>query len=677
MLDSSTLLSVALALQLVASHNEIDQPRVEVVENYHQTSFDIKELMSPGSQVLVLQSVSSTGSLTERLGTALDRSGQVGHIHVLVDRLSPSWSQSFRGAASSSIERWIGLAELDEVYANRSVCRICSDPGRSRFVQIDERSFDSTILPRPTLVSPSIRAARHNRSLWELANSYQAIGPLSSPWEETADRRPDRMDIKFYVGQVFSDVSARDVDAALRARVLSSSRRIEKRKIQNTDLVVAWTPSPDDWRAPGANDADDWESGARANVLKTIETIFQGIGELPGIEGEVDIPEIVWVDRGTVRPDDGAIDKMNDAHHILVFDWTTVSGHRLRSLLTAVRSWTKATRVGPTLRGLVVHARPESRQGFEDLQSAFDQDLVALWLTFMPLTDRSPFGRERELLSQLQHTIKAGQMESFPDTTLKDVSDFAKSRLDFLSRTQASDWRVRLDAFKKNVVQGEVASPYCVFWGMPLRAGRLEAEEVDKVRWERPRSLFGSGLDPIALLAAAGNAIQTVRDQQGAGPDWQQFDLPGTIDSFDSAISVVAFIRWLGPEEFWWGDDPNMSRRVVAGLVHRADPEKERCVVVSELLLASAEGKLPPDCAHIPIEHARTMLQSNGSGELEPYERMALQTGLVLCQSDLPDAVADRQEIVAGITRWRSSLLAAGFDVDEAAQLLTKEPRNG
>jgi len=663
-LDSSTLGALAVSLQLLAARAGLELPEVAVVENYHQTSLDLRQLMAGAQSLLIIQSVSSTGSLTERLSVALDRSGLSGSLHVVVDR--ERHASSTVTDADDGLHRWMGLAELDEVYPNAAVCQLCSDPERGRLVQIDPTAFAGTLLPRPRLVSPSIRAARHNRGLWELANSRQGLGPLASASEITRDRRPRPIDVKFYVGELFGDVAEASLAAALRTRVASNSVRLLDREVHTTDLVVAWEPDPDDWRPADRHD-EDWAGVARANAKTLLDLVFSTLAERNADQDmQRECPEILWLNRSAPEFLPEQSQRLQSAKEVLVFDWSTVSGTLLRQLVSVVRGAIRPSRHTTTIRGLVVHARPESARSFADLQEAFDRELVALWLTYMPMTTRSPFQREERLLSLLKAAMDGGGIGSLDEPAQSDVSSFVQERLEFLKNHQ-QDWRRRRDDFAVTARASEVLSPYAVFWGLPLRVQLSEPDGLDAARRAHGRSLFGSHLDSISLLAAAGNAVQTVRHDGASGPDWQQFDLPLAIDALHQSTAVVAFLRWLGPEEIWWGETPEATQRTLSTLINRAGDEEETAIVVSELLLAAAEGKLPARFSHIPVEHARAMVEGAG---LKPYQRMALQTGIVLLQTDLPRQLEERRGAVDRIHALGSLLVRADFDLKEAANIL-------
>lgn len=686
-IDSPTLNSLAVTLQLLATRAKLEPPDVHVLDNYYQTSFDIRTAVRGASSVLAIQSVSSTGSLTERIAAALEAASLKGTIHVLVDRRRTGTELPILEPADDGyiIDRWFGLAELDKVYPNADVCPLCLDATCGRLLQIDPVAFAGSLLPRPILVSPSIRAARHNRGLWELANERQALGPLSSPSVSTRERRPTPIDIKLYVGELFHSSNSSAVASALRGRVVSNLPRITRRGIQRTDVVVTWTPNPDDWR-PADAPADDraWEAAARAEVERVVALMFSTIGERTpeGVANRT--PPVIWVDRDgeTASDDDRA--RVAKANDILVFDWSAVTGTLLRRLVTLVRSWARGGTYGPIVRGLVVQARPESVRAFADLQDAFDEDLVALWLTYMPMTTRSPFARERRLLSLLKSSLEGATpapniAEDDPVFSLstdvrRDVTAFIEERLDFLGSRQ-EDWRRRRDEFSRNAVAGEVRSPYAVFWGMPHRLKLKSLDELGDARGSHERSLFGSRLDSVTLLAAAANAVQTVRHDVTVAPEWQQFDMPLAIDAFHEPVTVVAFLRWLGPEEVWWGESPDAVHRTISGLIHRSRGDLP--IVVAELLLAAAEGKLPTRHHHIVVEHARSLVQDP---QTPVHQRQALHTGIVLLQSAIRRLEQERHAVVDRVHEFAAYLAGARFPVREATEILqqvTKDARGG
>jgi hypothetical protein len=96
--------------------------------------------------------------------------------------------------------------------------------------------------------------------------------------------------------------------------------------------------------------------------------------------------------------------------------------------------------------------------------------------------------------------------------------------------------------------------------------------------------------------------------------------------SYYDPIIVACIFRWLRSTEVWWGDDPRAVRDGLTAVIRRTGLP-ERAMLVSELLLAAAQGKLPSHAFETLTVEARVLLDSNPHGAEGP-----LKLGLVLLE---------------------------------------------
>jgi hypothetical protein len=102
-------------------------------------------------------------------------------------------------------------------------------------------------------------------------------------------------------------------------------------------------------------------------------------------------------------------------------------------------------------------------------------------------------------------------------------------------------------------------------------------------------------------------------------------------------VITCSAIRWLQPGELWWGaanDDADSVRDSVAYLLDQAiDGIEEQVLLVPELLLAAAQGKVPTGAHDVVLERAE-LLSAAWPHEPEFSEaRGAVEVGMKLLRS--------------------------------------------
>ena len=112
------------------------------------------------------------------------------------------------------------------------------------------------------------------------------------------------------------------------------------------------------------------------------------------------------------------------------------------------------------------------------------------------------------------------------------------------------------------------------------------------------------------------------------------FDVGRLVRSYFDAVITCSAIRWLQPGELWWGadkDDSDSVRDSVSYLLDQAiDGVPEQVLLVPELLLAAAEGKIPTGAHGVVLDRAESI--SAGWPDEPEYDevRGAVEVGRAL-----------------------------------------------
>ena len=101
------------------------------------------------------------------------------------------------------------------------------------------------------------------------------------------------------------------------------------------------------------------------------------------------------------------------------------------------------------------------------------------------------------------------------------------------------------------------------------------------------------------------------RHTSDSKPEWVQFDLPNALRSYFDGLIHASIIRWLTPERAWWGRDDNACVALLSELEGRF--EEDWRLLLPELLLAAAQGKIPDSGVRHLIDKAETRLSDETS----------------------------------------------------------------
>jgi hypothetical protein len=271
------------------------------------------------------------------------------------------------------------------------------------------------------------------------------------------------------------------------------------------------------------------------------------------------------------------------AGQVIAFSLGMVTGTSLQRALVGIQS-SRTDHPNYKLGGLVIHARPATSREWQTLKNSYSGVLRAVWLTLLPRA--SPLAEELAVLQQI------------------DVDD--------LSPSAAQQYDVRSNLCTGGAGKG----PQPVFWG------------CDASQHLTPNSIFGQRLDVTTSYAAVGAALAHARALAAArsAPEQRVFDMSAMLRSYYDPLIVAAFLRWLAPHEVWWGWQTRDAEQTVTALLNRASHDKsdELCVLVPELLLAGAQGKLAEPAERVVVDHAKRIdweayAKAQGAAELGLY----------------------------------------------------------
>jgi hypothetical protein len=318
--------------------------------------------------------------------------------------------------------------------------------------------------------------------------------------------------------------------------------------------------------------------------------------------------------------DDGELTtELGDDRAFLLLVAGLQTGVTLQHLVVEIQD---AVQGDTDIAGLVLHAHPHDSAAWGSVRNTFggrrNTELLALWLTYLPA--RSPFGEEHELLSSAQDAWFDG-------------ARFGAREL----------WQQRMA------------------WTSPAQPDGTPAPETASPLWStepmklRPTSRYGR-LDDRRTVAAMGAALnQSLDNHDRAGaPEWVQIDLPNAFRSYFDALLHASLLRWVPPSRAWWGSS-NECQSLIDELRGRfADSPPDWRLLLAELLLGSAMGKVPEVGVDAVLTHAERELDQAVLDGGEPAEGHGLglvelgvilvrnlRTGPTTAESANPETTAD------------------------------------
>ena len=653
-LDTSTIVPIILALRNSMAANDLRLGRVESLASYPATQLEFASSVgrsrSGEHPVLVLLSVNSSGSVRDRLLDALRSTNKNEAINSdTPDDMRPDWAlhtfvdkmgdevyhlDKTRVDCDQQTSVWSSHGENAEMVAER--CKLCNDPSQSRTVQIDPKSFDGLVLPDPVLVTPDIRVADSARVFWHLCDQTGALSFDDDPHPSVSTIRPHGRRMGVVI----------DFDFLLRSQtveVKSSPEQPESELNVELDPITELTSAVEDQlrQQHRQNIKHDRVSSKMAiDFIRSASLIVGLDGEYDRAEGRgkklVESIVASWNSGAEIIGFSITDEKHNlqlessvdDAETVCVFVLGVVTGTSLHRALTWIQEVRrKRGRDRCDVGVFALHLRPTSWRAREVIANPFGNDrVVAAFESVFP-DGPSPLERERRLLDSY---AEVEQVSSLP---------YYERRRKYL-RGEAEG---TVDGGRRE----------SVFWGL-----RPESEMARL----RPGSLFGERLTATATLMAVGSGIQRRRHHDrelGEIPEWRQFEIPAIFGSYFDFMIVCSILRWLEKEECWWGREISRSDDVIESLLKQYTNRIERAVVLGELLLAAAMGKVPNKAVEVIVDRSKGLIGEAKAAD-EPKDAGAdvtpLELGLALLDpTNAPEYRADAEDLQEGIDEQSES----------------------
>ncbi len=560
-LDSSTIVPVVLALREAMTSVGAELGPVASMDEYPETLHEFKDLVARvgGAGTLALVSVSSTGRTCRDLAKALNSRHGGGHW-----RLEPLFRRTGLGATrydhlgerTGMGEAWCAK-DIGSSFDNEDDCDFCHGRTKRPYVGIDPHTFATIVLPdQPRVVTPHVQ--HDHGELLEIYDRCDAIGIECAPPKRTELRRGNDLSaIRFYPHELLKDEAFFPLARArLQEMVAMASGRAQ-----------------DGWCDP--------------DLLKGYDALaFLDEDDTPGFErllGELEAvldpaPTLVRASFSSSRFDENGDDRDAPLHEllepckrILVVTIGAVTGGTMQELLWRVHDAKRGAPKGSyRISGIAAHARPETFREWESLRHAYGEGLCALWVTYLPW--RSVLDDEFRLLQQVD---PEGVFDGHRRTYCKPTT---------------SEWRTRIDRARRFP---ELPNPHLLFWGIdPL----VTDEELPQLL---ATSRFGHEVGPIAAFVGIGAAMQRARleNRPKGAPPWLHFEMAAMTSSYFDTLLLVSALRWIEPYEGYWQAESQTVGQILNAIWHRLDGarEREKQVLLPELLLAAAQAKLPRD----------------------------------------------------------------------------------
>ncbi len=577
--------------------------RIIALDEYFSTLFQYREALKgvEGGPVLALVSATATGATLERLRHALIAMvGDRFAIHVLVAHDSRTRldavpiDESTRKKIKTLQAPWTTLddpLQSEDGADEPAACNICQDPSRASLVRIDPRTMRVLLLPRPHLNVLDIASARTNRRLWERYASItdprrmDFCKPIRVPGHINDADPPDARRQMFFEPVFLA--SGSDAPDWVRERVRHLVHPARERDGEPHDKYgnVPKTCRKIRSFAPthivlDSTEYDELERQLRQRALPGetapatddhVRALVNAVLELPTSSSVLRYDE----DRREIEPTtEGRIERP------LVLAFGVHTGITLQRTFLALRSRPDTEDIA----AVAIHAHPADPQTWAGIKNTFmapdgKTQVLALFLTYLP--EYSPALDERHCLNMTRQTA-TDEIRSLVDARLSSLG------------TASSD-----------------ASPLTQPLWCPAD---LQL---------RPTSFLGEELPVAEALPAVGAALQAMRNTQDwrATPAWEKVNLERLFRSYFDGLILACVLRWVRPSETWWGEDADSCTFLLTQARERFE-EKDWNVLLPELLLAAAQGKVP--------EEAHRFLRSAAQQAIEESQDTALVDWLVL-----------------------------------------------
>lgn len=628
--DTAGLNALLIQLEEILARAECAASHTVVLPEYEVSKPAVRRLLEraatgPTGRFLGMQSVNSTGSLRELLAGELARvsDGRLEWtLDVVVDRSPVAVAQLFSQTEHSEHSQiWLNLSSR-EGQSEFGSCSLCNASDKPQPVHINPRNYREVVLPSPSLAMPAIDYAVEAQAFWTRVSRKNGIAIEARPHPGSLEARGkhQRLPVRPFFELVAEpdglEDFVRERVARLRRSVASVRNASDRWRFDDVGLVVANEIDVGTAARPEFAGQGDVDLGASARIV---------LGCL-GIDEQV---PLVACAAGSGTDVSNAeitrhVEQLDSDKAVLLFSWGAVTGLNLRLLKMQVSQALDATGAGNPMRGVVFHSRPAHPSDWEATVNSFKPSrsepsrLETLWTSSFPWS--SPLVDEYLLLDR----VDFGSMD-----ISDDARTFLHERMRFLRFPETyggrpDDWSPRFENADAKIGPGHV------FWGMSID----EAHQSEL----RGQSLYGNRLDPMTAYAAIGSTINYTRHSAGAAsaPRWVRFDMARIVHSYYDAIIICSILRWLKPGEISWESEPagaaNAANAMKFLIEQVKNSPEERIILLPELLLADAQGKIPDSGREVLRDTARSAMQTVASQAGGAIGRGALEIGLALAE---------------------------------------------
>ncbi|WGY01811.1 hypothetical protein QI633_25160 [Nocardioides sp. QY071] len=611
--DSASLVPLVLELQSMTRREGWTRGPVEMLDEYPRTQLDINRVVRPlrrgGGGALALMSVNSSGRYQDMFMSALRDHLEPGDwsMVVLVNKTDSDSDREYLPAdddlVADPVSTWLGLADEAGRSVPQSSCPWCRDNRKAQVVRIDPRTFEALALPDVDLLMPSVPAARNSTRFWDLCNKADAVGVRAKPADSPSNvSRPKSGLMSVYIDferllncPQFTEFVTERIEKARDEAKAESKTGLPTFRYDNCKIVLI-----------SAYEAEKPGFAERFGELRPIL----------GLEDAQLVP--VTFDESPLPID------ITGHDDVLVFSLGSVTSWNMRQLLTRVQeAWRPLA--GKRMHGLVVHARPQTLREWENLFNSFERRLHALWRTFLPWRD--PLDEEAKALKELPTeglTEAAAAYLHLRKNLLNPRLQAWAPRVEEHDAACVSPLCANTDERPSQQPEATIPAGLCedlnprsVLWGLPPYGGSRQL---------RRQSLYGYEARALTAYAAIGAAIHERRQlDSDYDPRRRVFDMPSITRSYYDAIIIAGILRWLEPQEAWWGHSEGEATNAVNELLTRTSDQAELRVLVPELLYAASQGKMPRAAAELLQAEAEAL-----AANWDPDHRGPTELGLAL-----------------------------------------------
>jgi len=223
-----------------------------------------------------------------------------------------------------------------------------------------------------------------------------------------------------------------------------------------------------------------------------------------------------------------------------------------------------------------MHARPATRRELEAIGNSYGRvgkqsELRMGWTSILP--DRSPLREEQILLRTVEPSSLSAAGKEFHEI-----------------RSQLCGG-------------GYVAERAPVLWGSTQQSHLT------------PNAIYGHDLDAVTTYVAVGSAMAAALGAPGKmTPELRVFEMAAIARSYYDPLILGSMLRWMRPHETFWGWTAQEAQTTALHILDRAE-SFGRSILIPEMLLATAQGKVTREAARVAVKAATSLLEDRETSD--------------------------------------------------------------